>query len=767
MNLNEVFSIIPKDSHRYLDYYFYEMVNLKKEKSIYSKIIDNCQYSIMKDDPKRVLEGSGKLRARPWSNFLFYFINRKDYVKLFGTNAKKRKIFNDRIENGVFSLTDWDCSYQGKDPNNLFLNKENNRKLAKGLLDIIKNQKPFIFIRSYVYLTIIIWDDTENITIDIFLPYYFNTTYNFTETNGKRDFIPSLKYSYLVEDIDFELELIQDNNRDTIDCARAFIGQFDYFDQTKYHLDNIIRDIDRGDKYILIEGAARTGKTIIAMSLLNKYTKANLLVMNHYFYNALQDAFELLNYPFPKNRIFHQSYGVDGFYDGRLKMNFQFAIIDECQRLGQRYGLVERIISNKFNLHTVLLGDNNQRLNPSSDDGLEFVIEEIIKTNKSVKHYKFNNSIGIPPEVVRNIKYLLGFSEIHNPSNLGEYIINIFDSKDTFLNDYEKNPLQKKHLCTIQVPVQDFSDIGKYVAYPLQLKNSHFPYFLDKDVINKYYFSPYQMISRELDAMYVYIRKNINVKDIEDYVLTNLYVLMTRAAISLNIYIEDKETHEYFTTRLEMIKSYVSESTINIESLPSNTQFVVDEDKLDDFCNSYNLISPKEDIEKRFISRLVHFTNEKNIDNIKKFGLLPKNELIRLNILSEFNDVNRLDGHEDGICLSVENPNDYLLKVYQNRYRNVKYKLVTINPSILYAILKKNGDRIELVKRIYCNYNAASNLTLKSFEDLNIMYRSEVQTYHGIFTRNNKPESVPTAVQAEIIFLGSIPPEFIESIEDI
>lgn len=767
MNLEVLFNSVPKNANKYLDFYFYEMVKLKRNKHIFSSIIDNYNLSIMKDDPKRVLEGSGKLRARPWSNFVFYYMHIKDYETLFGVNSKRRKISADKITNGNLVLTQWDTSYSGKEPNNLFVNKENNRKIAKSLLDSVKISNPYLFIRAYVYLTIVLYDDSGKIDYDNFFPYYFNTTYNFTETNGKRGFIPNIKYSYLVEDIEFEVELITSNNRDAIDCAKAYIGNIEFLDQTKYNLDNIVKSIESGDKYILIEGAARTGKTIIAMSLLNKYPQSNLLLMNDYFYKALKDAFMSLNHEFPNDRIFHQSRSFEGYYDGRKRMNFSFSIIDECQRLGDRFRLVDRFINNKNHCHTILLGDNYQKLNPLSDDGLFYIVDEIVKTGESVKHFKFNNSIGIPFEVVKNIKYLLGFPEIHNPSYLGEYEIKIHETKDEFLDDYENNKLQKKHLCTIQVPTSDFRNFGKYEAYPRTLISNQFPYFLNKDAITKYYFSPYQMISREVDAIYIFVRKNIGIDDIRDYVLTNLYVLMTRAAISLNLYFEDIELESLFNQRLKEISEVKLSDSINIDKIPDNEQFIIKEAELEEFLETYNLNTPKDDIEGRFITGLVHFTNAKNIDNILKHGLMPRKMLIERNIDSVVNDNERLDGHIDSICLSVENPNDYLLKRFKEKYPLEKYKLITINPKTLYTIFIKQENRIALVRRIYCNYNAAAYSTLKSDDDMNIMFSHQVQTYRHIFTRGNKPESVPTAIQAEILFFGIIPSEFFDSIEDI
>lgn len=76
---------------------------------------------------------------------------------------------------------------------------------------------------------------------------------------------------------------IEDNNRDIFDCVNAYRGNLDYTSLTLQNIDNIVEAIDNGDEYLLVEGSARTGKTIIAMSLLAKYKNSSLLVMNHFF----------------------------------------------------------------------------------------------------------------------------------------------------------------------------------------------------------------------------------------------------------------------------------------------------------------------------------------------------------------------------------------------------------------------------------------------------------------------------------------------------
>ena len=673
----------PENVGDYIDFYFRKMVKFSPEKNIYSQGFKDFYISIMKDETRRVLEGSGKLRERPWSNFIFLFIEKKEYIKLFGTNSRRRFIYESEISSEGFTLSDWNTSYSGKDPSIIHINRDNNYKITKSIFDRIKNNFPALFIRSYVYITLIIYEEGEEISFDNFYPYYFNTNYKFTNTNGKSGFITNVKHSYLVEDIDFELDLIRNNNRDVIECVKAFTGDIDYIDQTKHHLDNIVEDIENNDKYILVEGAARTGKTIIAMSILNRFDKSQLLLMNYYFYNALKDGFATMDLRFPDDRIFHQSAGKIGYYDSPFSnINLDFLIIDECQRLGERFGLLSRILSNDKHQHTIFFGDDYQKLNPRSDDGTTYVIDSILNLDYSIKNYKFNKSIGMPSEIVRNVKYLLGSPEAINPYPIGEYSINIFNESTDFFDSYKLNTTQKKHLATIQLPENNFSPIGDYRAYPKELINTEYSYFLNKEVVDNFYLSPYELISREVDSMYIYVRGNITIDSLKDYVLTNLYVLMTRATISLNMYFENEETNKYFQDKLSKIKKYEGLDLVNFEDLDieEGKQFYIRDNIIDDFLTKYEIENPKEEIEKRFITRLVHFTEESNIDSILEHGILPRKELEDLKFNFHFNDSNRWDRETMSISLSVENPNIRLLNKFKINNPGKKYKLITINP---------------------------------------------------------------------------------------
>lgn len=176
------------------------MVGISKEKNDYHKLFNDCYLSIMKDEIDRKVKGTGKLREKPWSNFLFYFIDREKYQQLFGTMETHRSV--DKIDlDGNIIFTPYINSKNVKNLKAPYMNATNNFKIAQYLFNDIKNNKSFLFVRSYVYITIVLYDNNEISTAN-FLTYYFNTNYKFSETNRKKGFISNVKFSYLVEDIE-------------------------------------------------------------------------------------------------------------------------------------------------------------------------------------------------------------------------------------------------------------------------------------------------------------------------------------------------------------------------------------------------------------------------------------------------------------------------------------------------------------------------------------------------------------------------------------
>lgn len=192
----------------------------------------------------------------------------------------------------------------------------------------LKAKVPSLFVRSYVYLIFIkpndpSFDFGEAIKPTTVCPrsddyqiYYWNTKYEVRPGRKKNLFGDSGENAaqrsneqgdddaagieaspeklFIVQNPAHELQRIQDANSDIIDAFRAFNNMLPLVDQTKHYLDKITREIDKNvNARVLVEGPARSGKTVLAMSLLARYPKSKMLLMNWYFYDALIDAFKI------------------------------------------------------------------------------------------------------------------------------------------------------------------------------------------------------------------------------------------------------------------------------------------------------------------------------------------------------------------------------------------------------------------------------------------------------------------------------------------
>jgi hypothetical protein len=201
------------------------------------------------------------------------------------------------------------------------------KDIYEDVFNMLKTKIPSLFVRSYVYLVFIKLD--VNMTASIkymgegsnnahspmandFQIYYWNTKYEIklnsnksylfgdsgikdNESDEPEDGIEANPQKlFIVSNPEHELNRIRDANSDIIDAFNAYANELPLFEQTKEFLLQTERILESSDNArILVEGPARSGKTVLAMSLLAKHPKSKMLLMNWYFYDALFDAFKI------------------------------------------------------------------------------------------------------------------------------------------------------------------------------------------------------------------------------------------------------------------------------------------------------------------------------------------------------------------------------------------------------------------------------------------------------------------------------------------
>lgn len=162
----------------------------------------------------------------------------------------------------------------------------------------------------------------------------------------------------------------------------------------------------------------------------------------------------------------------------------------------------------------------------------------------------------------------------------------------------------------------------------------------------------------------------------------------------------------------------------------------------------------KQEVERRGITRLCHFTPSRNLVHILTgtTGILATKKLQK-DERSVFTptDLQRLDRHENYICCSIEYPNAWYFDKAKSKDELFKdWVILFINPKYLWL----PGTR-------FCSRNAASasgNLVAEGKEAFLSMFDQSVPgAYNKTFTRSNTHLACcPTDNQAEVLIPDTI-----------
>ena len=171
-----------------------------------------------------------------------------------------------------------------------------------------------------------------------------------------------------------------------------------------------------------------------------------------------------------------------------------------------------------------------------------------------------------------------------------------------------------------------------------------------------------------------------------------------------------------------------------------------------------------DEIKRRQIRYLVHFTRVRNLESILTNGLVPRNMLQNKDIPCECNDCVRADGREDCTCFSIEYPNEFLFNTFKARHKDDAWCVLQLD--IINVLKNHNGTKH------YCMYNAAGSSewvknpkssSLLAFR--NMFLESNPDSRHP-YTRTSKglKDFLPTHHQAEILIENTIYPKYITAV---
>lgn len=186
--------------------------------------------------------------------------------------------------------------------------------------------------------------------------------------------------------------------------------------------------------------------------------------------------------------------------------------------------------------------------------------------------------------------------------------------------------------------------------------------------------------------------------------------------------------------------------------------------------HSYSKDYRKEQLEpiitSRNIGNLVHFTNIKNLKSILEHGILPIRTMLLNDIGFYRNDRERYDYGSDCVCVSVTEPNYYLIDEYKKRFPREKMIEIFLSPELLYE------------QENYYAYHNAATLTIGA----NIRFFNDISYFKKMFAKELKvkfadgrilrisrepylKENQTTSVQAEILVRGKIDCKHIKAIK--
>lgn len=167
-------------------------------------------------------------------------------------------------------------------------------------------------------------------------------------------------------------------------------------------------------------------------------------------------------------------------------------------------------------------------------------------------------------------------------------------------------------------------------------------------------------------------------------------------------------------------------------------------------------------LKNRNITKLIHFTDIRNMPSILEHGILPPKRLKEDGIEPHSNDPNRFDNQLEGISVSVMKRNQHVLKKFHNRDPR-QWVEIEINPDVavtkncLFYQTNASNGKYKDVKEEY----------LRSSKAFASMFDDHVITKGKTYKRDNKKSFEPTDEQAEIIVRWKIPKRKILSWKEI
>jgi hypothetical protein len=158
----------------------------------------------------------------------------------------------------------------------------------------------------------------------------------------------------------------------------------------------------------------------------------------------------------------------------------------------------------------------------------------------------------------------------------------------------------------------------------------------------------------------------------------------------------------------------------------------------------------EDEVRRRGISSLYHFTRAENVAGILREGLLPRDALPPDAITS---DSQRIDGRPHTVSVSVSHPNSRMF--YAKRYET---------PGVLWVVLELNPSILFESRCLFSPTNAASHSVSSRSEDELSTFEAFLDMFRRGQGQEHAPDAIASDVQAEVLVVGPIAPRHVTAI---
>ncbi len=314
----------------------------------------------------------------------------------------------------------------------------------------------------------------------------------------------------------------------------------------------IFDEINKNNQ-IIIKGDPGTGKTILGFKLFSSIENSIFFMKNIKFGEKIKNYYSHKNATFP-NTIFFNEEEVCEYIKNN---NFSTIIIDEAQRMTKNF--FDRVLKNK---KFIIFGDDNQKIN------IKLEKWRISSISSSYKTLEIKSQKRTSDKSIRVIKYLI-LNKYNNSSfNIDKEIIDIdvFDDFYLFVKEFRSEFYEHKCLCTLEHCEKDSYNRKILSSMNIKFINSNLefrPVFdLYPEVVNEYCVYPYDVVSREYDAIYIFLGSEIifNEKIIDSrnkldisFLRNQIYILSSRAIKKIRFFIINKGLREEIKRKIKTI----------------------------------------------------------------------------------------------------------------------------------------------------------------------------------------------------------------------